>query len=189
MPISTCKLIPGYYYHLYNRAVAGSLLFVEKRNYEFFLSKIKKYLVKKSEILAYCLMPNHYHLLVKILDDGFSRSMQKLALSYAVSFNNLYQRKGHLFQGGFRRIHVNDPIYLYNLSLYIHLNPLKANIISRMTEWKFSSLRQYIGDEPVDFINPSIILDLVSGEISCTQAEKKHGYLQSLLSFQERNWI
>ena len=75
MPRSKVKLIPGYYYHIYNCAVDGCRLINEERNYEFFLSKIKKYLIPKSDILVYCLMPNHYHILVKIQEERFSESL------------------------------------------------------------------------------------------------------------------
>lgn len=181
------KLIPGYYYHIFNRAVDGCRLFREERNYEFFQSKIKKYLLITSDVLAYCLMPNHYHILVKILAEGFSGSMQKLALSYVVSFNKTYQRKGHLFQGQFRRIHVKDLNYLLFLSQYIHLNPLNANLVSEIADWKYSSSREYIGSESIDFINPTIILDLTSEDISSTLAEQQLAYHQSLISWQKEN--
>ena len=130
MPQTKDRLISGYYFHIYNRAVDGSQLFPEERNYTYFLSKIKKYLLVSSEIIAYCLMPNHYHFLIKVLQDGFSKSMHKLSLSYVVAFNKAYQRKGHLFQGSFQRIHIKDLNYLLHLSQYIHLNPLHANLVS-----------------------------------------------------------
>ena len=123
MPKRTIDLIVGDFYHIYNRAVTNNKLFIEERNYWFFISKVKKYLLNTTDILAYCLMPNHYHLLVKIREDGFSESMHKLALSYVVSFNNTYQRKGHLFQGSFQRILVKDYNYLLTLSHYIYCNP------------------------------------------------------------------
>ena len=123
MPMKETNLIPGYYFHIYNRAVEGNLLFRETKNYEFFLSKIKKYLTPGSDILSYCLMPNHYHLLVMIREGRFSNSMHKLALSYVLSCNKTYQRKGHLFQGSFQRILVNNLNYLIHLSHYIHGQP------------------------------------------------------------------
>lgn len=187
MPISKVKLIPGYYYHIYNRAVDGCRLFNEERNYKFFLSKIKKYLLPVSEVLAYCLMPNHYHLLVKIREDGFSDSMHKLALSYVVSFNNTYQRKGHLFQGSFQRIHIEDLNYLLYLSQYLHLNPAKAKLENEIGDWKHSSAREYIGDKPIDFINPTVLLDLVSEDISSTREEQHLAYHQSLISWQKES--
>jgi len=72
MPVKKVNLIPGYYYHIYNRAISDNLLFFEEKNYCFFISKIKKYLLPESEVLAYCMMPNHYHLIVKIKSNPFS---------------------------------------------------------------------------------------------------------------------
>jgi len=189
MPRSKAKLIPGFYYHIYNRAVDGCRLVKEKRNYEFFLSKIKKYLIPVSEVLAYCLMPNHYHLLVKIREDDFSNSMHKLALSYVVSFNNTYQRKGHLFQGSFQRILVKDYNYLLTLSHYIHCNPVNGKLVCEFSNWAFSSVNEYIGQRSIDFIKPTIILDLVCDDISSSLAEQQHAYHQSLLSWQKENLI
>ena len=185
MPISKGKLIPGYYYHIYNRAVDGCRLFKEERNYKFFLSKIKKYLISTSDILVYCLMPNHYHILVKIKEEKFSESMHKLALSYVVSINKSYQRKGHLFQGSFQRIHIKDLNYLFYLSQYIHLNPAKAKLVNKIGNWKHSSIREYIGEKPIDFINPTIILDLASESIASTREEQQHAYHQSLIFWQK----
>ena len=84
------QIIPYHFYHIYNKAVSDNLLFLEDRNYEFFVSKIQQYLLETADILAYCLMPNHYHIIVRIKKPGFPSSMHKLALSYAVSFNNFY---------------------------------------------------------------------------------------------------
>jgi len=66
MPIRKINLIEGHFYHIYNRSVADNLLFIEEKNYHFFLSKIKKYLLVTADVLAYCLMPNHYHLIVQL---------------------------------------------------------------------------------------------------------------------------
>jgi len=176
MPIKRTALIPGYFYHIYNRAVADNLLFSEERNYFFFLSKIKKYLNPISDILAYCLMPNHYHLIVKIKSDGFSASMHKLALSYVVSYNKIYNRKGHLFLGPFQRILIKNLSYLLHLSRYIHINPVKENLVITAEEWKFSSYSEYIGLRKVDFINPGIVLDLISDDISSSVDDQITAY-------------
>jgi REP element-mobilizing transposase RayT len=155
-------IIPDHYYHIYNKAVANNLIFIEDRNYIFFISKIQKYVLDSADVLAYCLMPNHYHLIVKIKNPGFPVSMHKLALSYAVSFNNFYDRKGHLFSGPYQRKHVEDLKYLLHLSRYIHLNPVKAKLIETAEEWKYSSYREYIGLANPDFVNQSIILGIMN---------------------------
>ncbi len=97
MPKRKVHLLPGNYYHVYNKAVTDNQLFIEEKNYHFFLTKIKKYLLDCVDVLAYCLMPNHYHLLIQVKTIELPKAMQQLALSYSVSFNKEYQRVGHLF--------------------------------------------------------------------------------------------
>ena len=181
MPSKKIELIPGYYYHIYNKAVSNNLLFNNDRNYSFFLSRIKKYLIPISNILAYCLMPDHYHLIVKIKMDGFSAGMHKLALSYVVPFNNASNRKGHLFLGPFQRIHIKDLSYLLDLSRYIHLNPVKAKYVTCPEEWVFSSYSEYIGLKFVDFVTPDIILDILMNDISSSLEDQYTAYRDFVL--------
>ena len=162
MPIRNIDLIPGHYYHIYNRAVEDNLLFNDEENYRFFISKIQKYLPDSTNVLAYCLMPNHYHLIVQIKNCGFPSSMRRLALSYVVAYNSFYDRKGHLFSGRYQRKHVEDLRYLLHLSRYIHLNPVKAKLVKKAKEWIFSSYREYIGLKRSVFVNPSIILEVIN---------------------------
>lgn len=159
MPIRKINLIEGHFYRIYNRSVADNLLFIEEKNYHFFLSKIKKYLLVTAEVLAYCLMPNHYHLIIQLKNTELSRSMQLLAMSYATAVNKMYQRSGHVFHGRYQIKHITDQIYLDHLSKYIHLNPSSAGLVVKPEDWEFSSYREYIRLRKLDFTNPMIILD------------------------------
>lgn len=160
MPKRKVHLLPGNYYHIYNKAVTDNKLFIEEKNYHFFVSKIKKYLLDSVDVLAYCLMPNHYHLMVQLKNTELSRSMQQLAMSYATAFNKVYQRSGHVFHGRYQIKHITDQIYLDHLSIYIHLNPSSAGLVRKPEDWDFSSYREYIGLRTLDFINPMVILDV-----------------------------
>ena len=177
MPAKSVLLIQDHYYHIYNKAVADNLLFLEEENYFFFISKLEEYVLEAAEILSYCLMPNHYHLIVQIKSQDLPSAMRKLALSYAVPFNNVYKRKGHLFSGRYQRKHVEDLRYLLHLSRYIHLNPVKGNLVVKAEDWIFSSYREYIGLAHPDFVNPSIILEMINdykpAAISTLQNEYK----------------
>jgi REP element-mobilizing transposase RayT len=95
------------------------------------------------DIFAYVLMSNHYHLLLKTNRSNLSKGMQWLGLAYTRRFNNRHFRSGHLFQGRFKSILVENDAYLVRLSCYIHRNPLRAKIVDRLAEYRWSSYPVY----------------------------------------------
>ncbi len=131
----------------------------ERENYSFFLRLMRRYLLPGVEITAYCLMPTHYHLLVKVSDETeLSHSMQLLAISFTKAMNKRYNRVGALFQGAFQAKHVDKDEYLIHLSRYIHLNPVKAGLVERPEDWEFSSYREYLGRRKGQLPKPEIVL-------------------------------
>ncbi|MGK7890288.1 MAG: transposase [Leptolyngbyaceae cyanobacterium] len=145
MPRREMAFIPGQFYHLYNRGVNRDRIFFERENYLHFLRQWRRYLVPHTlDVLAYCLMPNHYHFLVQVRDEGLSEKMGFLSLAYTKAINKRHNRCGPLFQGRFQSIHVNEACYLLNLSRYIHLNPVKAQLVDTPQEWEFSSYQDYV---------------------------------------------
>lgn len=138
----------GRYFHLYNRGVNRQNIFFEHENYLFFLRQCRLYLMPKMQILAYCLMPNHYHFLVQVNADDLSEQMKRLSLSYTKAINRRLKRCGPLFQGRFQSIHVEGEEYLLNLSRYIHLNPVQAGLVQKSEDWEFSSYREYVELRP-----------------------------------------
>jgi len=141
---------PEEYYHVYNRGVDKRNIFLTKNDYERFLAllylcntkesiRVQKdlssnqtetFFSKRSsslvDICAYCLMPNHFHILVREKDEGgLSAFMQKLATAYTMYFNTHNSRSGALFQGTFKAEHVDNDRYMSYLIAYIHLNPIK----------------------------------------------------------------
>lgn len=96
-------------------------------------------------IVAYCLMPNHFHFLVYLRCDDFSDRMSSFQKSYTQAINRARERVGPLFQGRFRAEHVDREEYLTHLSRYIHLNPVVAGLVQRPADWEFSSYREFIG--------------------------------------------
>ncbi|MFL7813544.1 MAG: transposase [Anaerolineales bacterium] len=176
MPRNIDSLIQGQYYHIYNRAIAGNVLFREDTNYTYFLARVEKYLLQSAELLAYCLMPNHYHFLLKIVDNNFSSGMQSMAVSYALGYNKFYNQSGHLFQGIFQRKQVNDLNYLLHLSRYIHLNPVKAKLVEHPEEWIYSSYQGYIGISEPKIFDPLPILNIVSDQLQADITTKQMSY-------------
>ncbi|MGF1568242.1 MAG: transposase [Nodosilinea sp.] len=145
MPRRRINFSPGHYYHLYNRGHNRQTIFFETDNYLFFLRQFRHHVAAATvDVIAYCLMPNHYHFLICLRGDDLSEKMGRLSLSYTKAINKRLQRCGALFQGPFQSIHVNRQEYLLNLSRYIHLNPVKAGLVQRPEDWEFSSYPEYL---------------------------------------------
>jgi putative transposase len=146
MPYRKFVFQAGDCYHLYNRGNNCQTIFYERENYHFFLRQLCKYFQPEAvELVAYCLMPNYYYLLVHLVTDDLSSLMQRFALSYTKAINKRYGRVGSLFQGRFRAVCVDRDEYMVHLSRYIHLNPVTAKLVERPEDWEFSSYREYIG--------------------------------------------
>ena len=145
MPRRKTAFVPGQFYHLYNRGVNRQPIFFERENYLYFLRLWRQKLATQTlYVLAYCLMPNHYHFLVQLRSDRLSDRMGRLSLAYTKAINKRHKRCGPLFQGRFQAIHVDHDRYLLNLSRYIHLNPVKAGLVDTPQEWEFSSYKDYV---------------------------------------------
>jgi len=135
------------YYHIYNHAVYGSLLFKDKADYHICMKLIKEhYKSKQVEILALCLMPNHYHILLKQLSDTSSSEYMNIVwLRYARYYNKRYQRKGSIFSGKAQHIMVDADLYLTRLIAYIHNNPVAARLVGTPMDWQWSSFLEWAG--------------------------------------------
>ena len=161
---STLLLEPGHYYHIYNRGNNRENIFIEERNYQHFLRLYVKYLEPVTETFAYCLMPNHFHLLVRVkterpdLDNPANLTplttsdvMQQFANffnAYAKAINKAYGRTGALFQKKFGRRLVTTDRYFTTLVHYIHQNPQKHGFVAHFREWPHSSYNALLGDQP-----------------------------------------
>ncbi|MCP4289087.1 MAG: transposase [Gammaproteobacteria bacterium] len=141
------KLIPGHYYHVYNRGVNRGKIFFQRANWIFFLKRLRHYCQPESaDILAYCQMPTHYHLLIYNKSEQFGKKvMQPFTVSYTKAVNKQQDRVGPLFQGPFQAICVDNDAYLHHLTRYIHLNPVMAGHVAHPADWEFSSYPDYIG--------------------------------------------
>lgn len=159
MPYRKVAFRAGNHYHLYNRGNNYQPIFFQRENYLFFLRQLRKYFVPDAaRIVAYCLMPNHYHLLVCLETDALAGIMQPFSLSYTKAINRRFGRVGSLFQGRFKAIHVDRNEYLLHLSRYIHLNPVLAGLVERPEEWEFSSYGEYVGARMGTLPVPEIVL-------------------------------
>jgi putative transposase len=159
MPRRVVPLIAGHYYHIYNRGNNRAPIFFEAENYRFFLRQVREFVVPShARVIAYALMPNHYHLLIQAQTDGLSHAMQLFGISYTKAINKRFNRVGSLFQGAFQAKEVEHDEYLLQLSRYIHLNPLRAKLVAEAVEWVYSSYRDYVGLRNGTLPEPAIVL-------------------------------
>jgi len=140
----------GAFYHVMNRGNAGGEIFVSRKDKEKFTEYFGKSVERFSIIIhTYCLMSNHYHLLIETPQPNLSQAIQWLNVSYAAYHNRKHRRSGHLFQGRFKSVLVDADEYLKHLSRYIHLNPVRAKIVQKPEEYRCSSYPAFIGKTKV----------------------------------------
>ena len=165
---------PNLVYHITQRAAGKEPLFLEDKDYRYMLWLLKEVARKYSLTLyAFCLMPNHVHLLLSPREENLYDAMQNLFSRYAMMFNRKYERKGHLFGGPYRQAVCLDDLYLLTASLYIHLNPVKARLVDDPLDFRWSSCGLYTeADAPQSFVTPGFVLNLLSGD----KSEKKERY-------------
>jgi len=131
-----------------SRGVRGELLFKDESDYELFIQIVKEIQEVTGFILhSYCLMSNHFHMQIETRDISISKIMEKLLKTYAMNFNMKYHFVGHVFQGRFKGILIEDSVYFLETSRYIHLNPVKASMVCNPEDYRYSSYRYYIGCE------------------------------------------
>ena len=150
----------GHYYHLYNRGVDRQPIFFDEENWGYFIKRLRHYCIPDLiEIIAYCLMPNHYHILANLKDDNLStKIMQPFTVSYTKAVNRQQDRVGPVFQGAFKAKLVDKNEYLLHLSRYIHLNPVLAGIADNPATWTLSSYQDYVGLRNGTLSKPDIVL-------------------------------
>jgi len=185
-------LLPGHYYHIYNHSVGNDYLFREPQNYLFFLDKFRQFLDGWLTIYAFCLLPNHFHFLVKmneiennemnsmvskninkLYSEMVSKQFSRLFKSYSQSYNKFYSRRGSLFMQNFKRIEVDTDDYFVTLVLYIHFNPINHGITNCLEDWEFSSYSEILYPEP--------------GNISCAKVLDWFGNTKNFKKMHERN--
>ena len=185
MKIRTEILEPDCFYHIFNRGINKQKIFLTNENYLYFLRQVKKYLISVVDIYAYCLMPNHFHLLLKIkpskklektttkninnsiglhsFDKIISKQLGKLFSSYTQAFNKMNNRSGALLDSPFKRIKIDSEKYLINNIIYIHQNPIDFK------KYKYSSYQSVLSKLPTNIMRNEIIeiFDDVNNYVFC----------------------
>ena len=161
----------GNYYHIYNRGNNRENIFIEERNYNYFLKLLVKYVVPIADIYAYCLLKNHFHILLRIKDydelpekykNKVHLPFSNLFNTYTKSINKAYDRTGSLFQEHLQKNRVSNEDYLRQLIIYIHLNPVKHKFTNNFESYKHSSHCTYLSEKETN-IDRAYILELFDG--------------------------
>ena len=152
------------YYHIYNRGINGCLIFLNDENKNFFLKQLSKYLVDKISIFGYCLMDNHFHLVIRLNEEEeiVTQAFSNFFNSYAKSINTVYNRTGSLFQEHLQRNRVENEEYLKQLIVYVHLNPVKHKFDKSFETYLHSSYRSFVSSKETS-IDRDFILELFGG--------------------------
>ena len=155
--------VPNVVSHITQRAAGKEPLFLEDGDYLYMLANMKDITKKRSlDIYGFCLMPNHVHILASPREDELNEAMRDLFSRYAMRFNRKYERKGHLFAGPYRQAVCLDDTYLLAVSLYIHMNPTRAGLVSDPREYRWSSVKLFYDQSaPNSFVKPAFVLRLL----------------------------
>lgn len=180
------------------RGVRRYALFQKEEDYHIFMMTLE--LVKERypfELNGYCMMTNHVHLLIQTGQDEIWKIMKMLLSRYAMEYNHKYDFTGHVFERRYTSILVEDPVYLLEVSRYIHLNPVKARMVTDPLNYEHSSYGVYIGRRESQIVNPDDILNLwksnqqeqyrlfVEGKMSHAEQELK---IQQDIG-EDENWL
>ena len=189
MPLARPNHLPGHYYHFFNRGAHRLAIFLDGVNYRFVIRKLRTLCRSLSlKPIAYCLLPNHYHFLIKQEGDHPAGLLpRRIFNSYSKAYNQRYYHNGTLFEGNYKVRWVNDDSYLIHLCRYIHANPVVHGIVDSVDDWPYSDYQQWIQnwikssidrsfittrfDSPEDYYTS--IADYIAGE-SMPETIRKH---------------
>ena len=153
------EFVRGEYFHIYNRSVENTRLFKSDEDYVYFLDKITpKITAYHTSVFAFCLMPNHFHFLLR--QDGdipVYQIFNDLNNSYVQYYNYKYSRKGPLYQGSLKHKRIKNDNYLISLCQYIHFNPQKAGLVDNLLDWKYSNYLEWIGKRDGSLYNDDLL--------------------------------
>jgi len=191
MPSVFCQriFVPDCYYHVYNRGAHQQLLFKDKKDYQTFTDILGYYLqnplglaqstkkrlakdykepffvkpIPAHNLLAYCLMPNHFHLMIKQVSSDITISdlMRRLCVGYAMYYNDRYHHSGTIFQGKYKNVLVENEYQWIYLSKYIHRNPMhlqRTDLCKNLVDYPYSSYPSYLGLNKLPWLDTSTIL-------------------------------
>ncbi len=174
----------GCFYHIYNRGINGEDLFKSEKSYTHFLKKYDQYLSPVVDTFAYCLLKNHFHILIRVkekdalqhffkeqypekkqeaenglhsIDFIVSKQFARLFSSFTQTINKIHQRKSSLFDTPFKRIHVANDVYFTQLIWYIHFNPQKHHFVTDFREYPHSSYHSHLSTKQTKLYRQEVL--------------------------------
>jgi REP element-mobilizing transposase RayT len=142
-------VVPNAIYHVFARGNRRAALYMDRHDYQLFLRLLKDTAFRCGWlVIAYCLMPNHYHLVIRIPDENISAGMHRLNGRYAQLFNERHSLDGHVLQGRFKAYVIDSEEYFLEAVRYIHLNPVRAGLCNHPAHWFWSSYCATVGLVP-----------------------------------------
>jgi REP element-mobilizing transposase RayT len=177
---------PGAFYHVTSRGNERKAVFKSKRDREKFLEYLETASLRYDAVVhVYCLMDSHYHIFLETPSGNLPQIMRHINGAYTTYFNVKRDRSGHLFQGRYNAILVDADEYAKELSRYIHLNPVRAKMVERPEEYKWSSLQDYTGArKPPDWLHRDFILRYFGNKFSAAE----RGYKKFISSLEEKEY-
>jgi REP element-mobilizing transposase RayT len=165
MPRSQRHQECGGIYHVTARGVRRQTLYHDLHDYEFF-ERLLGWIVadNKWQLIAYCVMPNHYHLLIQTTEANLSSGMHRLNFRYAIAFNRRYDVTGHVFERRFHSEPIESDEHLFEAARYIVLNPVRAGICAHPGLWRWSSYSASLGRAPARFVSVEPLLAHFGGD-------------------------
>ena len=170
-------LIEGNFYHIYNRGINGEDIFKKEENYFYFLQQYSKYVAPLVDTYAYCLLKNHFHLMLRVKDfknpdnnlpalmkekdwlkyPDLSRQFSHFFNSYSQSINASFSRTGGLFETSFRRNLIDNEQYFNQVIYYIHANPQKHGFMTDFRKYPYSSYKSHISEKPTSLMRDEML--------------------------------
>ena len=161
MPKRRVLYRPGGYYHIYNRGANRTSICRNDDNFSYLLRLLKRYLSELDiTMIAYCLLPNHYHWLVRQEDETSAGKLpQRVFNAYSSAFNKMTGHTGTLFEGRYKAIAVGTAPYLHHLCRYIHVNPVKHGLAIAPELWPYSNYLEWLGRRPGTLVDSAFIVN------------------------------
>ncbi|HPF51322.1 MAG TPA: hypothetical protein PK335_07085 [Draconibacterium sp.] len=183
-------ILGGNYYHIFNRGINRQAIFFEEKNYAYFLHLMKQFVVPYVSVLAYCLIPNHFHLVIKVKEeilisegegipslpkDGIlikdeieigkwvSRQYRRMFITYSMAINKQENRTGSLLDKNFKRLEITENEYLKYVIYYAHFNPKKHGLVEDFINYKYSSYSAMISEKETN-LDRELVYEIFEGE-------------------------